>query len=195
MRKSRDTRANDNPEVAAHDSKAAAVREILAEMVISTAPVLARNPRRTMATVFLMVAKLHNKRVLKDDSLIRAKFAAKLVEQTGSLNVAIEQLLLALETNDRRFFIDFGKCLSGEIKDSTLFDKRDRDIAEIVLFNPEMSAIEAIDELDRRGHRGISEDNFRMWKMRLLKAKPKFDKIIAQWHNKISRVTVTDNVD
>jgi len=88
-------------------------------------------------------------------------------------------VLLAIETNDKRFFIDFGKCLSGEIKDTTLFDKRDCDLAEIVLFSPQMSAKDAVRELKRRGHRGITEENFRMWKMRLLKAKPKLDALMA----------------
>jgi hypothetical protein len=132
-----------------------------------------------MASFLLMVAKLQDKDVLEDDSLIRAKTAAKVAEQTGSLYSSTGLVLLALATNDKRFFIDFGKCLSGDIKDSTLFDKRDVDIAQIVLFNPQMSAREATLELERRGHRGITEENFRMWKMRLLRAKPKFDAVMA----------------
>ena len=118
--------------------------------------------------------------MLKDDSLVRAKLAAKLVQQTGSFYCAATLLvLLAIEANDKRFFIDFGKCLSGEIKDSTLFDKRDRDLAEIVLFSPQMSAKDAVRELMRRGHCGMSEENFRMWKMRLLKAKRRLDAVMA----------------
>ncbi len=168
------------PRVTANDSHTARVKEILAHMMSTySAPVLARKPRRGMATLLLMAAKLQDKEVLKDDSLIRAKLVAKLVEQTGSLYFAIWQVLLAIETNDKRFFIDFGKCLSGEIKDTTLFDKRDCDLAEIVLFSPQMSAKDAVRELKRRGHRGITEENFRMWKMRLLKAKPKLDALMA----------------
>jgi hypothetical protein len=138
-----------------------------------------RNPRRDMASFLMLVAKLQDRDVLKDDSLIRAKSAAKVAKQTGSLYSSLGLVLLAILTNDKRFFIDFGKCLSGEIKDFTLIDKRDVDIAEIVLFNPQMSAKQAVLELERRGHRGITEDNFRMWKMRLRRAKPKFDAVMA----------------
>jgi hypothetical protein len=161
-------------------SRNEAVKGILEHMFTSySVPLLADNPRRSMVAMLLMVAKLQDKEVLKDDSLIRAKLVAKLVEQTGSLAVAIPLVLLAIETDDKRFFIDFGKCLSSDIK-PTLFDKRDRDIAEIVLFNPQMSAKRAVRELAVRGHRGITVENFRMWKMRLLKAKPKFNALIAR---------------
>ena len=176
-------------------AKANHVREILAQNLSIHAPLLAREPRRTMATMLLMAATLRDKEVLKDDSLLRAKFTAKLVEDTGDLATAIGQVLLAMEINDKRFFIDFGKCLSGEIKDPTVFDKRGRDIAEIVLFHPQMSAKKAVLELETRGHRGITEENFRMWKMRLLKPKPLFEKMITWLRNKISPAAVTDVFD
>jgi hypothetical protein len=153
------------------------VMELLSALTSRSVP--ARNPRRDMASFLVMVAKLQDRDVLKDDSLIRAKAAAKVAKQTGSLYSSLGLVLVAILANDKRFFMDFGKCLSGEIKDSTLFDKRDRDIAEIVLFNPQMSAKQAVLELDRRGHRGITEDNFRMWKMRLRKAKPRFDALMS----------------
>ena len=156
------------------------VGEILDDMLRMLAPVLTHNPRRCMASFLLMATKLQDKEVLKNDSLMRAKLAAKVVEQEGSLDFSIWLVLLAIETNDKQFFVDFGKCLSGEIKDSTLFDNRARDIAEIVLFEPQMPVKDALRQLERRGHRGITEDNFRMWKMRLLKAKPKFDAAIAK---------------
>jgi hypothetical protein len=171
------------------------VRDMLNELVTGDLPLWARHPRQIMAITLLMAAKLGDKKVLKDDSLIRAKLAAGSVKSTGSLGAVLYLILLAVETNDIRFFIDFGKCLSGDIKDATLFDKRDLDIAEIVLFNPEMSAREAVRELYRRGHHGITEDNFRMWKMRLLKAKPMVEKTIAFLHNKFFPVTVTDDSD
>jgi hypothetical protein len=160
--------------------KQLAVRDIVMELLSAIYPsVLARNPRRALASLLLMVAKLQDRDVLKDDSLIRAKIAANTAKQTGSLCFALGQVLLAIELNDKRFFIDFGKCLSGEIKDPALFDNRDRDMAEIVLFNPRMSAKQAVLELEKRGHRGITEDNFRNWKMRLLRAKPKLDAVMA----------------
>ena len=178
-----------------HTARLEGARQIADQMLRTfSAPLLAdSNPRRFMASMLLMAAELQDRKVSKDDSLIRARLAAKLVEQFGDLDFSIWLVLLAIETNDKRFFIDFGKCLSSEIKDPTLFDKRDRDIAEIVACNPEMSAKEAVRELEKRGHRGITEDNFRMWKMRLLKAKPFFDELIAYFHNKITPLGVTDN--
>ena len=178
-----------------HTARLEGARQIADQMLRTfSAPLLAdSNPRRFMASMLLMAAELQDRKVSKDDSLIRARLAAKLVEQFGDLDFSIWLVLLAIETNDKRFFIDFGKCLSSEIKDPTLFDKRDRDIAEIVACNPEMSAKQAVRELEKRGHRGITEDNFRMWKMRLLKAKPFFDELIAYFHNKITPLAVTDN--
>jgi hypothetical protein len=170
------------------------VRQIFAKMAALTSDLWIRRPRRSLASLLLMSAKLQNREMLQDDSLIRAKLAAKAAQQTGSLDFCSWFVDLAIEANDKQFFIDFGKCLSGEIKDSTLFDKRERDIAEIVLFNPQMSARDAVRELQKRGHREITEENFRMWKMRLLKAKPTFDAVIARLkHNKNSPLAVTDN--
>jgi hypothetical protein len=167
---------------------------IFAEMMALMSDVWIRNPRRSQASLLLMFAKLHDKEILQGDSLIRAKLAAKVVQQTGSLDFCSWFVDLAIEVNDKQFFIDFGKCLSGEIKDSTLFDKRERDIAEVVLFNPKMSAKDAVRELQKRGHRRITEENFRMWKMRLLNAKRNFDAVIARLkHNKNSPLAVTDN--
>jgi hypothetical protein len=81
-------------------------------------------------------------------------------------------------TKNKEFFIQLGRCLTGEI-DRQLVDKRDIDIAEIVLVHPELSAGDAVRELERRDHRGITEENFRMWKMRLLKAKKEYDAVQA----------------
>lgn len=74
----------------------------------------------------------------------------------------------------KKFFIDLGKCLSGEINPE-LWDKRDIDIAEIVVSNPRMRAKEAVRELVKRGHRPISEENFRNWKSKLLRAKREYE--------------------
>ena len=178
-----------------HTARFEGARQILDHMRRTFSALLPpdSNPRRAMASMLLMAAELQDKEVLRDHSLIRAKLAARMVKETGDLDFSFWLVLLAIETNDKRFFIDFGKCLSGEIKDPTLFDKRDRDIAEIVACNPEMSAKEAVRELEKRGHRGITEDNFRRGKMRLLKAKPFFDELIAYFHNKITPLGVTDN--
>jgi hypothetical protein len=153
---------------------------------------MAQDPRGMMSSLLLMLAKLMDKEMLKDDSLIRAKLAAKAVEQTGSLRSCFWLMQLAIEAEDKRFFIDFGKCLLGEIKDSTLFDRRDRDIAELLIFEPKMSAKEAVRELERRGHVGTTEENFRMRKMRLLKAKPALNAVIKGMYNELRAPTVTD---
>jgi hypothetical protein len=83
----------------------------------------------------------------------------------------------ALRKN-KEFFVQLGKCLTGEI-DRQLVDERDIAIAEIVLFHPQLSAANAVAELQKRGHGTITEDNFRMWKMRLLKAKEEYDAVRA----------------
>jgi hypothetical protein len=124
----------------------------------------------------------------KDDSwnwLGHAKYAAwllldspawrdpKLFNQEVMRVIGFQSLM-----KNKEFFIQLGKCLTGEI-DRQLVDQRDIDIAEIVLFHPQLSAADAVSELQRRGHRGITEENFRMWKMRLLKAKEEYDAVQA----------------
>ena len=87
---------------------------------------------------------------------------------------------------NKEFFIQLGKCLTGEL-DHQLVDERDIDIAEIVLFHPRLSAANAVSELQRRGHRGITEENFRMWKMRLLKGKEEYDAVQADRADDLAR--------
>ena len=79
---------------------------------------------------------------------------------------------------NKEFFTQLGKCLTGE-NDYQLVDKRDIDIAEIILFHPDLSARNAVRQLVRRGHSPITEQNFGMWKMRLLKAKKEYDAVQA----------------
>jgi hypothetical protein len=103
----------------------------------------------------------------------QAKYAAQLFTRPNPehFKAAIE---LAADIKHKQFFIDLGKCLSGDI-DPELWDKRDIDIAEIVLSNPRISAKNAVRELEKRNHRGITEENFRNWKSKLLKAKREYD--------------------
>lgn len=107
------------------------------------------------------------------DWLAQAKYAATLFKHPDPelFRGAIE---FAITVKHKKFFIDLGKCLSGEI-DPQLWDKRDLDIAEIVLSNPRMRAKDAVRELTKLGHRGMSEENFRNWKSKLLKAKREYD--------------------
>jgi hypothetical protein len=112
---------NEKPNTTANDARATATNEcgsrMLNELVTGDFPLWARYPRQIMAITLLMAAKLGDKKVLKDDSLIRAKMAAGSVKSTGSLGAVLYLIVLAVVTNDKKFFIDFGKCLSGDIKD------------------------------------------------------------------------------
>lgn len=139
---------------------------------------LQKGGRRMQASLLLMVAKLQGKEYMRDDSLIRAKLTARMFEQTGSFDFHAHLIEMATARNDKQFFVDLGRCLSREIKDSTLFDNRDRYVAEIVLFHPEMPVANALQELEKRGHH-LTEASFKMRKMRLLKAKPLFDAVMA----------------
>jgi hypothetical protein len=103
----------------------------------------------------------------------QAKYAAQLFTRPNPEHFK-EAIRLAAEVMHKQFFIDLGKCLSGDI-DPELWDKRDIDIAEIVLSNPRISAKNAVRELEKRNHHGITEENFRNWKSKLLKAKREYD--------------------
>ena len=92
-----------------------------------------------------------------------AKFAAQNLKRSAEL------IHLAAHQDAKKFFIALGKCLSGEIK-STLHDKMDLDIGEILSENPSISGKEAVRELKKRGHsRDLSLENFRVRKQRLLR--------------------------
>jgi hypothetical protein len=154
--------------------------------------------RRYQVLLFLSWLKVTSgPKERKDGSwnwLRHAKYAAWLLldslSATGALNLSPERKLelyrkevmrvigfQSLMKNEE-FFVQLGKCLTGEI-DRQLVDERDIDIGEIVLFHPELSAGDAVSELQRRGHREMTEENFRMWKMRLRKAKEEYDAVQA----------------
>jgi hypothetical protein len=80
----------------------------------------------------------------------------------------------AAAATHKQFFIDLGKCLAGKMSDE-LWTKRDVDVVELVLSSPRMRAPDAVRELERRGHQGMTEANFRKRKSELLKAKRGFD--------------------
>jgi hypothetical protein len=113
--------------------------------------------------------------------LAHAKYAALLLD-SPDLKPSNQELMRVIGfqalSRNKKFFINLGNCLSGKINPQ-LWDQRDIDIAEIVLFHQELSAGSAVRELERRGHRGITEENFRMWKMRLLNAKKEYDAVQA----------------
>jgi len=88
-----------------------------------------------------------------------AKLAANDLEAYSNV------IILAAQTGQKRFFIDLGKCLSGDIKSG--YDKLDYAIAVILSHNPSIKAKAAVRELKERGHPEISEENFRVRKQRL----------------------------
>ena len=104
----------------------------------------------------------------------QAKYAAWVFELFPNPEFFKSAIELAATIKHKQFFIDLGKCFSGDL-DPQLWDKRDIDIAEIVLSNPQISAKDAVRELEKRNHHGITEENFRNWKSKLLKAKRKYD--------------------
>jgi hypothetical protein len=118
---------------------------------------------RGAAYFLLVAAELQS----KNFSLKKAKVVAEQFKQYGKFSLSAITIQEAAVRNDKQFFIDLGKCLSGEIKNTVLFDKRDLDIAEMALFAT--SGRDAVRELEWRGHDDMTEDNFRMWKMRLFK--------------------------
>jgi hypothetical protein len=149
--------------------------------------------RRFEILLFLFWLKVTSKTAVRRDEdsigfgsgLAHAKYAASLLASpeapdldSPDLELFNQELMRVIGfqalMRNKKFFINLGKCLSGEI-DPQLWDRRDIDIAEIVLFHPELSAGDAVRELERRDHHGITEENFRMWKMRLLKAKEQYD--------------------
>ena len=102
------------------------------------------------------------------ESRVIAKFAA------ADLKGHRWQIVQAANNNDKHFFIDLAKCLTGEIKPE-LYDKLDHDIAEICCRSPEIRAGFAVAELAARGHK-ITVEAFRVRKKRLGLSKPRVRK-------------------
>jgi hypothetical protein len=99
---------------------------------------------------------------LQKDSLASAKLASQ------NLNAFKSRIRLMAEKGDKKFFIDLGKCLSGEIK-CELWDRFDEDVTDVLCRYPKLSAKDAVLELKKRGWT-MTEEGFRMWKHRLLRA-------------------------
>jgi hypothetical protein len=106
-------------------------------------------------------AKYARGRLPQGDSLAIAKLAAQ------NLKVSKDLIRQAAEDDNRRFFIDLGKCLSGEIKSKA--DEIDTDIAQIICAKPSIPAKDAVCELKKMGWH-ITEDAFRVRKQRLKRA-------------------------
>jgi hypothetical protein len=91
-------------------------------------------------------------------------FWAKLVSK--NLKGGKQILLQAADDKNSKFFIDLGKCLSGEI-DSTPFDLMDLHLAGLLNRYPSITAKDVVDQLVRVGFPRITEENFRVRKQRL----------------------------
>ena len=131
---------------------------------------------RTPAKSLLFWAKFYKQ--LQVDSRVAAKNCARNLKATW-ISIAREA-----QKGNRQFFIDLGKCLSGEI-DSTLYEKSDYDLADIVGRNTSISAGEGVREMIKRGHRDVTEDTFRMRKHRLMRDARDAREI---WEKKIAEV-------
>jgi hypothetical protein len=94
-------------------------------------------------------------------SRAEAHFAAQnLSDRTSKFSI-----LRAAEANDKRFFIDLGKILSGDMKPE-LCDRTAVRVAIILSLNPSITAKAAVQKLKNQNVT-MSEENFRMWKKRL----------------------------
>jgi hypothetical protein len=136
------------------------------------------DPPKLKPGVLPLKGKLGSSRVIKispdqvdfPDWKNHAKYAALAFGTEHSKEI----IKKAAAAHHRQFFIDLGKCLAGKMSDE-LWTKRDVDVVELVLSSPRMKAPDAVRELERRGHQGMTEANFRKRKSELLKAKRRFD--------------------
>jgi hypothetical protein len=94
------------------------------------------------------------------ESKIIAKLAAK------DLKAHRWDIVQAANNNDRGFFIDLGRILSGEISRDFNYDKIDHCIAEICTASPGISTRSIQVELKKRGY-SVEEQTIRTRKMRL----------------------------
>jgi hypothetical protein len=137
------------------------------------------DPQWPASLLLLLWKKKSAEGDVRKESLTRAKLAATMFNSTKSLELCLHLIMLAVRDNDKQFFIDFGKCLSDEVSPE-LFSKYERDVAEIVLQLDEncgMLTSEGVRKLHKRGHTGMTEENLRNWKSKLLQVKPEFDEI------------------
>src|SRR5262249_16759451 len=113
------------------------------------------NPQLEASLLLLLWKKKSNEGDTAKKSLAKAKLAAASFNATKSLQWCLPDVWIAIQQNDKQFFIDFGRCLSGEIS-AELFSKYDRDVAEIVLQLAEtgMPTSAGVRELHKRGHAG-----------------------------------------
>ena len=119
--------------------------------------------------------------MLRNDPLGVAKLAAK------NLKVTADYIYKEALRGNQRFFIELGKCLSGEIKGESFNDK-DYQIIRILSVNPSISAKWAVRKLRTKGVH-MTEEHFRVAKARLKgaieAARAEYDQAVneAAWWN------------
>jgi hypothetical protein len=138
-------------------AKAGVNKELLSKLLSVLAPATISDIRRT-AIGNLMRAKLR-----KGADHLGAKLAAQKLKDYSW------RAWWAAERNDKEFFIELGKCLSDKSgkNRSEWTSKMSRDIASIFVVNPNISDKDGVRELKDKFGWNMSQDNFRMWKMRL----------------------------
>ena len=96
---------------------------------------------------------------LRQGMPVGAKIAAHDLKAHSSI------ILDAAQRNDKKFFIELGKCLSGRSKPEWT-SAMSRDVASIFVVKPDIPAKEGVRLLRELGWT-MTEDDFRMWKKRL----------------------------
>jgi len=99
------------------------------------------------------------------ESRVVAKIAAQ------DLKGSRWEIVQAANNSDKHFFIDLGRCLSGEIS-TRFYTQLEHDVADICCANRSISARDALCELIKRGHNDVSEEHFRVLRSGLGLAKP-----------------------
>ena len=121
---------------------------------------------------------------VEEDSPYLAKWASQ------DLKARKKTVLNAAERNDKRFFIDLGKCLSGEMDPGMYperYDKMDECVALILALNPSIPARKGVSFLEQLGCPRITEDNFRMRKQRMKRALEEYGFHITEWKQRAKR--------
>jgi len=143
-----------------HIDEAREDRQLFEEWWKVTVPLLSCDIRfnETLSLVWAKIAP----GVVQGDPLPQAKLAAQ------DTKTHADRIRSEAERGNKRFFIELGKCLSGEIKPE-LCDKIDTQILRILCVDPSIPAKDALRKLRQKGWH-MTEENFRMRKQRLKRA-------------------------
>jgi hypothetical protein len=112
-------------------------------------------------------ARMNPAKMDRPSLALRDKVDAKFFASSDKGQRLLKKSELFWSALPKRFFIELGKCLSGEIKSKA--DEIDTDIAHIIAANSSITAADAVRELETRGWH-ITQEAFRMRKQRLKRA-------------------------